>query len=363
MNTRKVIPQAMLCLLLLSACDESELFSSDDANPAEEEDPYTAVVLEPLEGSIASRAYDLNDAFQVVGESIDDQGLTRATMWTTAAGVATSTRYLGTVGIGSTALALNSHAQVVGRSNSADPASFNSSRPFACTEANGLRELSLPSTSCRGQAFDINDVGQVVGEAFCPGQVTSHIFGWTIDAAGHELDRTDFGTLGGTAAAAVAVNNTGTFVGHIDGPEGPPGRRGYVWTAAEGVTVIPGSGEALGLNDAGWIVGWTAGSADNKAFYWTSGNALVAIGTFGGPSSVALDINERNQIVGRSDASGIQYPFVWQEGIMIRLPNPGSGFGSGQAESINEAGAAVGWLLRSGINQPRAILWLPRGEV
>jgi probable HAF family extracellular repeat protein len=83
------------------------------------------------------------------------------------------------------------------------------------------------------------------------------------------------------------------------------------------------------------------------------------IGTLGGPNSAAFGVNERGQVVGEAEtsvgigddfcgfnASGFPHsgatclPFLWQNGVMTKLPTLGGG--SGGANMINNRGEVVG---------------------
>lgn len=70
------------------------------------------------------------------------------------------------------------------------------------------------------------------------------------------------------------------------------------------------------------------------------------LGTLGGATSIALAVNDADQIVGDANiASGAQHAFVWQEGKMTDLNAlipAGSGWVLTEAQSINNNKAIVG---------------------
>jgi uncharacterized membrane protein len=93
------------------------------------------------------------------------------------------------------------------------------------------------------------------------------------------------------------------------------------------------------------------------AFLWYRGLATdISAGGFGGPNSQAFGVNNQAQAVGQAETSDadpygedfcgygthlICLPFIWQSGLMTRLPTLGGR--SGQANMINSRGQVAGY--------------------
>jgi probable HAF family extracellular repeat protein len=104
--------------------------------------------------------------------------------------------------------------------------------------------------------------------------------------------------------------------------------------------------EALAINDAGEIVGWANTAANPPAphaVFWNAAHVIQDLGTLGGATSTAIDINASSQVVGMSDVSGGgQRGFIWTSGsgmqdLAILLGYPASG-----VAAINDAGQIAG---------------------
>jgi uncharacterized membrane protein len=70
------------------------------------------------------------------------------------------------------------------------------------------------------------------------------------------------------------------------------------------------------------------------------GYAITDLGTLGGDSSIAYGLNESGQVVGSArDASGVDRPAIWTDGVISALPDEGFG---GVAYGVNASGHATG---------------------
>ncbi|MBM3475581.1 MAG: hypothetical protein FJX75_20135 [Armatimonadetes bacterium] len=86
------------------------------------------------------------------------------------------------------------------------------------------------------------------------------------------------------------------------------------------------------------------------------------LGTLGGEESVAYDLNEKGQVVGKSQtASGEWHAFLWEDGTMQDLGSLG---GESCACAINEKGEVAGYSYVKGSRGPcRAVRWSAAGEM
>jgi probable HAF family extracellular repeat protein len=112
--------------------------------------------------------------------------------------------------------------------------------------------------------------------------------------------------------------------------------------------------EAIAINERGQIVGTATttatderGNAVGHAFLWTNGK-LQDLGTLDGRNSEARDVNNRGQVVGgaeigqQSDGRPITHAFLWENGAMRDLGTLGEPLWESEAVDINERGQVVG---------------------
>lgn len=147
--------------------------------------------------------------------------------------------------------------------------------------------------------------------------------------------------LGGTSSAW-AINSSGTVVGGSGNQAGTtfvPVRwtpSGTTWT----ISALAGSGDgvALGINDAGTIVG----QRNQVAFLWTTAGAAIPLG----PGN-ANDINQSETVVGSSGGIAAVWTktsaTTWSGPELLPILPGGQGqFATSEAMGINDANVVVG---------------------
>jgi probable HAF family extracellular repeat protein len=139
----------------------------------------------------------------------------------------------------------------------------------------------------------------------------------------------DLGTLGGTIAVAVGINNRGQVAGESR-LNGDQTRHAFLWDKGQ-LTDLGSLGgpflEAIGFNETGELVG-QAQLADLVTIHAflarkDDGNPIIIdLGPLpGNTCSVANSINVKSQIVGSSDdcAGNNMHAFLWEHGQMVEL--------------------------------------------
>ena len=293
---------------------------------------------------------------------------------------------LGTLGGDSEALAINESGQVAG---------YSGSKPFIW--GNGvMTALELPPGFTSGRAQGLNNLGHVVGQMNGASGVRGFV--WTPERGMQPLP-------GAENSNAYAINDNGMIVGYakmadgtiraaiwIDGsiqflPEGASvaydvnalgevvGDGGpsvvvggmtwgtaFIWSAAGGLRPVPtlrgSAGEALGINDAGQVVGWGPHATDetmHHAFVSAAGSA-TDLGIPEVTSSAIMKVSSNGLKAGRSKPYTAT---LWlNDGSMIELRGP-PGPSSPQAADVNSSGAVAGMvnvMTRKGSSR-RAVVW------
>ncbi|MBM3967008.1 MAG: tandem-95 repeat protein, partial [Planctomycetes bacterium] len=207
-------------------------------------------------GGSSSRAFSVNSSGQIVGYS--DTGTEGHAFLYTGG----TMQDLGTLGGSSSrAYGVNDSGQVVGES------STESHSPRAFLYSNGSMQDLGTINGQHSIARAINNSGQVVGSSTVGGGQYWHAFLY------ENGSMQDLGTLGGTTSHANDINNLGQVVGQASSNVDSHAflySSGVMWNLQDMIDPASGwrLGEARGINDNGWIVGWGMldGESGSRAF-------------------------------------------------------------------------------------------------
>ena len=191
--------------------------------------------------------------------------------------------------------------------------------------------LADQPSGTRADVRGLNDAGQATGSRYLITVNDWRPYRWTPGAGFQALSGICCGTAWGND-----INGTGVVVGRaqtaID-----EGDRAFVAVANTMVNLglLPGvdpegSSEAVAINDAGQIVGWSNTSASlgpRHAVLWSAAYVIQDLGVLGGVSSEAVDINNAGQVIGMSDvAGGGRQAFIWTAGAGMQPLNAVTGY-------------------------------------
>jgi probable HAF family extracellular repeat protein len=217
-------------------------------------------------------------------------------------------------------------------------------------------------------ALFVNERGQVTGASSVDATPNPDTGFPTIDPfLWQDGKMVDIGTLGGTLGFANSLNNRGHVVGQSD-LAGDSTFHPFLWDgqSIKDLGTLGGDfGSASWVNDAGEVVGFAANQNDQAflAFLWRNG-VMTNLGTVAGdPCGVASAINAKGQIVGQSgDCLGnALHAFLWERGAIVDLNGfvpAGSGLQLTEAFLINDSGEiAVKGVLADG--DTHAVLLIP----
>jgi probable HAF family extracellular repeat protein len=164
-------------------------------------------------------------------------------------------------------------------------------------------------------------------------------------------------TLGGTGGVGVGINNLGEVVGQSRTTLG----HDHAFLYSHGVMTDLGTlgGDtscAWNINESRQVAGWseTSPGSYTHAFLY-SGGAMADLGTLGGNESRGYGINDLGEVVGQSDTSGVNHAFLYRGGSMADLGTLGGSWSG--AIGINNSTQVVGWSYVSGDYTHHAYLY------
>jgi probable HAF family extracellular repeat protein len=260
-------------------------------------------------------AYGVNDLGQAVGyHSTDHNQPFLPFIYDKSSGL----HDIGSLGGGhGIARAVNNAAQVVGDSITSEGADH----AFLWSASAGMQDI----TPAEGfsQAEGINNHGEVAGWMETPGHDFAFIWRPTTGLAA-------LGTLGGKNSYGYGINNAGQVVGEAATSYGDGNQRSdaFLWSATSGMidlgTFGGSSSIAYGINDSGWVVGNAYDSDEILQPFVYDGISMRNLNDLIDPSSgwrlsLAQNINNLGQIA----VLGTRSDQPWGHGLLLTpIPEP-----------------------------------------
>jgi probable HAF family extracellular repeat protein len=218
-----------------------------------------------------------------------------------------------------------------------------------------VTDLGTFDESHVGIANAINNAGDIVGQE---GGLTRPVL-W------RENFLMALGCLEGTMYAcfgeAYDINNHGQVVGRISNVEGD-GVVPFLWQDGTMVSLgnLPGAHTGWGrsINDNGVVVGWMDFEhGPRRSFLWDDGT-MIDLGLIPDHTDVeAFDINDSGQVVGRAwKTAGGYSAFVWEAGTFTLLPDLAVPYS--EALAINNHGVVAGSSY-SHVGFEESVIWHP----
>ncbi len=226
-------------------------------------------------------AYGINNFGIAVGQSKGPNGRIRAVKWASGA---TTAENLGTISgddspVDSYAFSISSNGEIAGSSGINGSIGLRAFRSYTTIDAD--KNLGTPQDTGTSEAFDINDLGEVVGRATFMISGTAQTRAFLRGRAG-SLNQgfRDLGVLaGGNQSSAQSLNNHGHVVGWSRTTSSGVNRavlwlnNGQMRNLNDTTLVSPLSGwtltQAEDIGPSGHIVGWGIHNGVTRAFLLT----------------------------------------------------------------------------------------------
>jgi probable HAF family extracellular repeat protein len=251
--------------------------------------------------------------------------ITAAALGSIGAQAASPPRYklslLPEVGLGVSAAAINDKGDVTGT-----------------VYSGGKMKLAACPRSCQNYGVDINDRGQVTGNFYDTFGDISLPF---IYQNGSFIS---LGSLGGNLSYAKSINKQGDVVGVSFTYAGT---RAFLYTGGRMVDLLPdfSYASAESINDAGDITGSFYGNGRGNAFVYSNGTFRQLPDPGNGTQyseSYGVKINKRGDVTGGLRVGDVTtHPFLYRRGVTLDLGTLGGQ--TANAKDINDAGQVVGF--------------------
>jgi probable HAF family extracellular repeat protein len=316
-----------------------------------------------------SFGHSINDSGQVAGISSVPTAYLHAFRYSGTPGADGAMSDLGTLGAAtatSFGYGINATGQVTGTSNQTFEGVFRAFRYTGTPGAGGAMYSLGTLGGSDSEGYAINDSGQVTGTASTTGNLATHAFRYT-GTPGSGGAMVGLGSLGGVRSLGYAINNGGQVAG-VSYLADNDTERAFLYTGTPGAggamvdlgTLGGTRSGARAINDAGQVAGYselTVGSTAGHAFRYSgtpgAGGAMVDLGSLAG-GSVGLGINDAGFVVGFSGrAAGGIAATLWQTDAAntivdldawLDATNPALGayWKLDQAMDINSSGLVTG---------------------
>lgn len=283
-------------------------------------------------GGVNSNANGINDDRQVVGGSDNGSGQFHAYLYGSG-----GMSDLGTLGGDrSEAFAINNHGTIVGDAGNGDPATFGFGQAFSYS-GGAMHALGTLPGGLGSNAYDINNHGLVGGSSYeGPFTVPEYPF-HAVTFSGGTVN--DIGAPPAGDSAIYGLNDYGLAVGGIPTSSLPHGSHAFLYdhgtiTDLGLLDPLEDDSIALDINNHGQIVGRAAVSIDPDhygyhGFIWT-GSGLVDLNTLIDPTSGwvitdASGINDASQIAATACYGGVTGDCrAVRLDLVPAVPEPGS---------------------------------------
>jgi uncharacterized membrane protein len=219
----------------------------------------------------------------------------------------------------------------------------------------GIRLVGLLPGAAISVAYDINDLGQVVG-ATGGGDLLSVAYIWDPRTGMRAIT-----ALGGDAASATNINNAGQIAGYAT-TQNPDEGFHLFFRDRDGEIQDVGPGVAFGLTNHG-VLGlstYSQTAPESEMFFWNKRTGAHQVPNLPEhsliifPENSANALSDRFEVVGALSQQGTVHAvrWTWQSGMQDLGTLSGAGYSA--ASGVNNWGTIVGW---STDGESSAIIW------